>query len=191
MGHEEMVGKADRELSLENLIRVALETKLSAIGGYDAIIWKIRAGYVAILYGALTLLLGVGGPSGLAVITGNLVHAVSILILILGLSVTAFIVDFSYVRKKLKVIVARDELIDIALQSGAIGAESIRILLHIAGETFVESFPDKVQKEYRAKRNWNLKWVLVPLYTTTPLLAMFICLISFAQWFFSLASLAS
>lgn len=66
MSDKEMVGKADGELTLENLIAAALETKLGAIGGYDAIIWKIRAGYVAILYGALTLLLGVGGASGLA-----------------------------------------------------------------------------------------------------------------------------
>ncbi|MEJ2737646.1 MAG: hypothetical protein P8189_29500, partial [Anaerolineae bacterium] len=116
MGNQERVGKAETELSLENLIGAALESKLGAIGGYDTIIWKIRAGYVAILYGALTLLLGVGGASSLAVITDNPVHAVSILILILGLSATSFIVDFSYVRKKLKVIVARDELIDLALQ---------------------------------------------------------------------------
>jgi hypothetical protein len=190
MGDEERVSKAEMELSLENLIGSALESKLGAISGYDAIIWKIRAGYVAILYGALTLLLGVGGASGLAVITGDLVHAMSILILILGLSVTAFIVDFSYVRKKLKVIVARDELIDVALKSDALAEESVRMLLHIAGETFVESFPDKVQKEYRAKRNWNLKWVLVPLYTTTPVLAVFICLVSFARFLFSIASQA-
>ena len=171
-----------RELTPESLIREELEAKLSAIGGCDQIIWKIRAGYVAILYGGLTLLLGVGGASGLAVITGDLVHAVSILILILGLSATSFIIDFSYVRKKLRVIVARDALIDIALRSDVADKDTVRVLLHIAGETFVELMPEGAQKEYQAKCRWNLKWILLPLYTTTPLLAAFICLIALARF---------
>lgn len=188
MGDEPATGNGNGELTPETLIGAALEAKLSAIGGYDQIIWKIRAGYVAILYGGLTLLLGVGGASGIAVITGDLVHAVSILILILGLSATSFIIDFSYVQKKLRVIVARDALIDIALQPDVADKDTVQVLLHIAGETSVESLPEGAQKEYRAKCRWNLKWILLPLYTTTPLLAAFICLIALARFLFSPAS---
>lgn len=181
MSDEKATGETAKKLTRENLIWSALEGKLNAIGGYDAIIWKVRAGYVAILYGALTLLVGTGGASGIAVIMSNFFHAVSIFLLIVGFSATAFIIDFSYLRKKLRVIVARDALIDIALQSDAEDKEKLESLLHIAGETFVESLPGEAHMEYKAKRNWNLKWILVPLYATTPVIAFFIYLISLAQ----------
>jgi hypothetical protein len=173
--------KRVKELTRENLIWSALEDKLNAIGGYDAIIWKIRTGYVAVLYGALTLLVGTGGASGIAVITSDFLHSVSIFLLIVGFGVTAFIIDFSYVRKKLRVIVARDALIDIALQSDAEDEEELDILLHVAGETFVKLLPGEAQRDYRAKRNWNLIWILGPLYATTPTIAVIIYLISRAQ----------
>jgi hypothetical protein len=43
------------------LARSALKAKLNAIAGYDTILWKIRAGYLAVLYGSLGLILGTAG----------------------------------------------------------------------------------------------------------------------------------
>ena len=37
------------------LRRMAFEGKLQAIRGYDEILWKIRVGYAAVLYGGLSL----------------------------------------------------------------------------------------------------------------------------------------
>jgi len=176
MSDEKANAPKDERLTREALIWSALEGKLKAIEGYDAIIWKIRTGYIAILYGALTLL--VGSESGIEGFTREFQHAVSIFLLIVGFSATAFIIDFSYLRKKLRVIVARDALMDIALPAQAVDEAMLKILLHIAGETFVTLLPVKAQWDYTAKRNWNLKWILGPLYTTTPLIAAVILLVS-------------
>lgn len=50
-----------KSITPDELIRSALDGKPQATSGYDAILWKIRAGYVAILYGALGLLLNKDG----------------------------------------------------------------------------------------------------------------------------------
>lgn len=165
-------------LPRENLIQSALEGKLNAISGYDAIIWKIRAGYTVILYTSLTFLVGTEGTSGIAAMLGAGLDALRILLLIAGFSVTAFIIDFSYLQKKLRVIVARDALMDFALQADSGDAKELQILLHIAGETFIDSLPDGAQKEFRAKRKWNVIRILLPLYATTPVIAFLIYLIS-------------
>jgi len=46
------------EISVAESVRVSLEGKLQAIGGYDDILWKIRVGYPAVLYGVLSIALG-------------------------------------------------------------------------------------------------------------------------------------
>jgi hypothetical protein len=52
------------KLTSDELIRAELRGKFLAIERYDSMLWKIRSGYVVVLYGALTIL-GVGGTSGL------------------------------------------------------------------------------------------------------------------------------
>jgi hypothetical protein len=50
---------AERALAEHDpLVRAELEGKVRAVGDHDVILWKIRAGYLAILYGSLGLLLG-------------------------------------------------------------------------------------------------------------------------------------
>jgi hypothetical protein len=54
--------KATPKLSYDELIRLELRGKLLAVERYDSMLWKIRSGYIAILYGTLTI---IGGASGL------------------------------------------------------------------------------------------------------------------------------
>lgn len=153
----------------QQLVLSALEAKLQAIGGYDSILWKIRTGYLVVLYGGLALLLGASGvPEQVAVAADRVL---SILLLVFGFSVSAFLVDYSYLRKKLRVIVARNRLIDLALQADYHDEALLIKLLHIVGETPIESISAAMTKEYLSKRNWNLAWVLAPLYSTAPLLS--------------------
>jgi hypothetical protein len=84
------------------LARSALKAKLNAIAGYDTILWKIRAGYLAVLYGSLGLILGTAGSPDLRAMAANTPLAVAAISLIFSFSLTAFLVDFGYLRKKLR-----------------------------------------------------------------------------------------
>ena len=156
------------ELQPEQLIQSALNDTLTAIGGYDAILWKIRTGYLTILYGGLALIFGKEGIKDFGSLISNIGLSFSVFFLILGFSFAGFIVDFGYLRKKLKVIVCRDLLIGIVLNNNSELKNHYKVLLEITGEADVNSFPDDGKDEYIKKRNWNLKWILLPLYATTP-----------------------
>jgi hypothetical protein len=75
------------------LVKSALEGKLTAIAGYDEILWRVRAGYLAVLYGSLGLILGKASPPDLRVLATNLPTAVAAISLISGFSLAAFLID--------------------------------------------------------------------------------------------------
>jgi hypothetical protein len=167
-------------LAPKELIESALALKEKLMAQYDEIIWKIRSGYIVILYGALTLLVGKNGiPDFAAIIRSE--HSFSLYSLIVGLSLSVFLIDFGYVRKRMKIVAVRDRLVEIVLNE-AYGKEvtaehsDIEKLLKMAGETLVKDLPKKVQQEYRERRDWNLIWILLPIYSTTPVLAIIIYL---------------
>ena len=56
MPKKEQAPNIETGLAREELIRAELDGKLKAIAGYDEILWKIRAGYVGILYGSLAII---------------------------------------------------------------------------------------------------------------------------------------
>ena len=161
MSGAETVSRGGR-ITDEELIWEALGDKLSAISGYDAIIWKIRAGYVAVLYGGLTVL-----TSQRFLMDGESLSAL-VVVLICGLSFAAFWIDIAYVGKKLRVVVARDELVTLALTRPRDRAR-LTILLHIAGEA---SPWNLATKNYFKKLGSNFL-IMFPIYVATPTLALF------------------
>lgn len=165
----------------QQLVMSALEAKLHAIGGYDSILWKVRTGYLVVLYGGLTLLLGTSEWPAHAAVDAAPGRELPVLLLVFGFSVSAFLVDFSYQRKKLRVIVARDRLVDLAFLEDDHDKALLMQLLHITGEMPVESLDADMAKEYVARRNWNLAAVLAPLYGVAPLLSLVILLIGGLQ----------
>jgi hypothetical protein len=169
-------------LSDVELVRSALDGKLKAIAGYDDILWKIRAGYAAILYGSLALIIGTEGLP-LQAIARDFRSPLSIMILIIGFSLAAFFVDFGYLRKKLKVVVLTNSLISKA--SGSVSwncKPSLESHLHISGEANIknsEFFPRQtLYKEYQRQRNWNLLWIHLPLYASAPLITFIVYLLN-------------
>jgi hypothetical protein len=115
-------------MNLDELIWFELKSKNIAIARYDSIIWKIRSGYLVILYGTLSLLLGTGDNTGLELDIANIM-------LIWGFSFFIFIVDCSFRYRQLKVVSALNKLMGKAIDR--IGEESddeIKDLLLIAGE---------------------------------------------------------
>lgn len=154
-------------LTLEELIRSELHGKDLAIERYDSILWKIRSGYVAVLYGALSLF-------GKEVLSLPLLT----LALICGFSLCAFIIDYSFLRSKVQVVVAKDKLADIALQfvSKAEDAQfkDLSYLLHNSGEDPTFRFESDV---HRILWNWNGAGRVLILYVVTPIVGAIVSLI--------------
>ena len=156
------------------LILSEREMKMTVINKYDEIIWKIRTGYLAILYTALTFLIGIAKVENMDNLAKNPAVSLSLFFLILGLSVSAFSIDCGYVLKKLRVIVVRDLLTDIVYDPECKFKGKWHKLLHVASERPLKKHFPYSQKRYRQKLWWNFRWILLPIYATTPILAIVI-----------------
>jgi hypothetical protein len=101
---------------LKDVVLGEISGKNAAIIGYDGIIWKIRSGYLTIIFAGWAVLL-----KGLA--EGALDSEKSILIVIcmylasLSLSIGGAMIDRNYVQRKFKVIYALDKLME-AIKAG-------------------------------------------------------------------------
>lgn len=126
-------------IGLDELMRGQLAGKLVALGRYDEILWKIRTGYVAVLYGMLAFLLGSESRLAEALAPAGALEA--LFPMSLGLSMCALLIDCSFLLAKLRVVAARDRLSDLA----ALRAREARPLtddetrellrlLHLSGE---------------------------------------------------------
>jgi hypothetical protein len=117
-----------KPLTCEELVRGEILGKNKASERYDAILWKIRAGYVTVLYGTLTLL----GEKAFD-------HPWVAFVLIVGFSASAFRIDYTFLRSKFRVVTAQNRLADITWDI-AVGKADIAAvadlprLLHISGE---------------------------------------------------------
>jgi hypothetical protein len=157
------------ELTTAELIRAELRGKFLAIERYDSMLWKIRSGYVVVLYGALTIL---GGTSGLIAIPNAARNRMLFagMLLVCGFSLCGLVVDFFFLRAKFRVINDTNELQDLAL-GVATGNRTIeteyhrlRELLHISGER-----AGKVQWAQLFYDAWaSVIWI----YLASPLLAI-------------------
>lgn len=182
---EEQTKKENKAHWAVTLLQSEMTGKVRATGDYDNIIWKIRAGYVAILYGSLALLLGQKEAPDLS--TLNLSTWLTIMTLIYGFSLTSLIVDFAYVCKKMRVTAARDGIMDKIVNEGLMESFSrgnveklieLDKLLVLSGESDAGDFPPDVRGAYQKKRNNNLYWILLPLYSVTPFLVTMAFIVS-------------
>src|SRR5215204_4446808 len=102
------------KLTPDELIRLELRGKFLAVERYDSMLWKIRSGYVVVLYGALTI---VGGTSGLTAtpsLGGNRVLGAALL-LIWGFSLSGLAVDYFFLKAKFRVVNDVNALKDLGL----------------------------------------------------------------------------
>lgn len=164
----ESTSKLPDRVLMNKLIHEELSGKLKAIAGYDEIIWKIRAGYLAILYGSLAILLGTEGITNWSSLAEDQARIRALLLLIIGFSTSAFLVDLGYLRKKVKVVVAYDLLIDYVISNSGNLDGINRNLLHISGEA------QPASSTFRRKVLWNVSWIILPLYGIAPVLALMI-----------------
>ena len=127
-----------QDLTRDGLIQIGLEGKDKAIAAYDEMLWKIRTGYAAVLYGIFTLVVSLGDKTKwlFSIETAGLVAVT----LITGFTICAAALDFSFLRSKFRVIQAKEELVDLALRLASGGTleewrgSSLNTLLHNSGE---------------------------------------------------------
>jgi hypothetical protein len=158
------------KLTIEELIRSQLQGKSKALEQYDQILWKIRAGYLAVLYSLLTVLSG--KDFNMQNVLGSVDKVEVLLYTAISFSLCALIMDLGFLFSKLRVVESRNELSDLAFElaspdgTGEKIPERLKTLLQLSGEKAV--IP-----------NFNMIlngiWPIILLYVTTPLaLAIFL-----------------
>lgn len=152
------------QLTIDELIRSQLEGKSKALERYDQILWKVRSGYVVVLYGLLTVLAGKDFQmSGVVVTTTRIEIALWITV---GMSICALLIDLRFLGSKLLVIESRDLLSDVAVDLASRKrdrdqvVDNIRDLLHLSGE---QPLLGK-----KLKKLLMLNWPILTLYAVTP-----------------------
>jgi hypothetical protein len=146
------------------LIRSALDGKLTALSGYDQIIWKIRAGYAAVIFGSLTLLLGKDG--GLLGKEGSITEYTVLVLLVCGFSFAGGWLDYDFSKRKRRVVISRDTLIDYLWDDKLLdNAKEAKELLHISGEATDKPFYIDENSAYREDLKSSRKF-----FGVTPLL---------------------
>ena len=148
-------------MTSDDLIQRGLEGKDKAIASYDQMLWKIRAGYAAVLYGVFTIVASMGGNASEHLSESKIGFIA--LVLTTGFTFSIAALDFSFLRSKYRVIQAKEELVRLAL-SLASGDDietwtgtPLLVLLHNSGEG-------------RAKVRWQDRpsaWPIALLYLGT------------------------
>jgi hypothetical protein len=129
-----MIADQEDSLTLAGLVRLELTGKNVALERYDSILWKIRSGYVVVLYGALSLIFGKTAEKGVNLTALNS----NMLLLIFGFSLLGYFLDINFRIRQLRVVAATNLLADQALKLAtgeAVDRGLLRELLHIAGES--------------------------------------------------------
>jgi hypothetical protein len=161
---------APAKLTSDELIRTELRGKFLAIKRYDSMVWRIRSGYVVVLYGTLTILGGTSGLVNVSTAASNRMLLVAVL-LVCGFSVCGLVVDFFFLTAKYRVVNDADALMDLALRvaTGKTNIEAeynvLRELLHISGEK-----PKKVPMAQLLQAGSSIALI----YLISPVLAVFV-----------------
>ena len=177
MSPQKTAPNIENGLEHAELIQAELEGKLKAIAGYDEILWKIRAGYVGILYGSLAIIIGTNGIQNLQTLIDEPSRILTLFLLVAGFSISSYIVDHTYLAKKIRVIVARNLLVKLNLNKQVETPNKLFPLLAISGELRESELPDQAHEEFRRILSQNRRSELLPIYATAPFLMLFIYLI--------------
>lgn len=145
---------------LEKIVLGEIEGKNRAIHAYDGMAWKIRTGFLTLLFGGWAILLkGIvdatkTSPGAYATLVWGL------LLFSVGFAFGAWVIDRSYVRRKFRVILALDRLMD---EIRGCSGDYLKIppeLLKVAGDSADMPYDSK---GYRQAAMAELVVYLVPL----------------------------
>jgi hypothetical protein len=95
---------------LEKLVFNEVAGKNNAIHSYDEIIWKIRTGYLTLLFAAWAIILKNVVDSTKSPHSNYGMIVIALFLFSLGLALGGWFIDMTYVRRKERVILALDDL---------------------------------------------------------------------------------
>lgn len=156
--------EARSPITVEELVRFELKGKFYAVERYDAILWKIRSGYIVVLYGALVI---VGTTQlNLGAILEQFWFLTAILGLAWGFSICGFLLDIGFLLSKLRVVDASNDLYKVALDlslSKSTAEQQYRVL-----QDLLMNSGESLRKIPRNLFLHTFPWML-PLYFGTPI----------------------
>jgi hypothetical protein len=136
---------ADRNL-FEEIVLGEISGKHAAIHAYDGIIWKIRSGFLVLVFVGWSMLLkGISEHNLQAERIPDI--TIGLFLVTMGLAVGGWFIDRNYVRRKFRVILAVNELLD-TIKASQDNINSIPVsLLQVAGDDAERPFDSSGYKE--------------------------------------------
>ena len=120
-----------------DVARAEIAGKNAAIHAYDSMMWRVRSGYLTLLFAAWGYILGgaLGKDANIA-----LIHRVtlSMLVISIGLALAGLLVDLNLKKRKFRVIASLNKLYA-ALWHGVLDS-SVQGELRVAGDSGGESY---------------------------------------------------
>jgi hypothetical protein len=151
---------AEQENLFEKIVLGEIEGKNRAIHAYDEIVWKIRSGFLTLLFGGWSILLTGIVQTKDKPPADYQPLAFGLFLFSLGFAFGARYIDRSYIRRKFRVIHALDRLMD---EIGSCGDDYRKLspeLLRVAGDN--PAMPYK-GAGYREASRAELSVYLAPL----------------------------
>jgi len=102
-----------QSMTRDDLIQKGLEGKDRALAEYDQILWKIRTGYAAVLYGIFTLVVSLSDNTQWHLCTER--AGMVALALTTGFTISIAALDYSFLCSKYRVVQTKEELVKLAL----------------------------------------------------------------------------
>ena len=131
---------------LEKVILGEVSGKNAAINAYDKIIWTIRSGFLTLVFVGWSVLLKSIAENNIDL--GKVfVLSAGMLCVSLGLAIGGWFVDLNYLRRKFRVIVALNELMDAVKTSDGNASAIPSDLLKVAGDDANRSYDTSGYKE--------------------------------------------
>jgi len=129
-----MSGTESNESLLRQIVLGEVGGKNQAIHAYDAIVWKIRTGYLTLIFAGWAILLqGLTGEHGAQLPTQQSLGW-GLYLFSLGFTVGAWYVDRSYIQRKFRVILALDLLTERIVSAAGDCKQMPADLLQVAGD---------------------------------------------------------
>jgi hypothetical protein len=120
--------------ALEKLVIGEIEGKNRAIHTYDDVVWKIRTGFMTLLFGSWAILLKAVVESSASLDAQHRRLILALLIFSAGFAIGAAYIDRTYVRRKFRVILALDSLTAEVQQCSGDLRRIAPSLLQVAGD---------------------------------------------------------
>lgn len=125
---------AEKSNSLHQLVVAEVAGKNTAIHAYDDIIWKIRTGYLTLLFAGWAILLKSIAERDPHSGRGFGIIVAAMVLFSLGLALSGWLVDLTYIRQKHRVILTLNRLTDAICDSDGDLHKVAKELLRNAGE---------------------------------------------------------